>query len=300
MPPTSLDLRFNSHAICRYGDGYSEDVLGRALAACAHDFPRASYFIASKASESHLSPALIRSAVQASLARLRTPYIDLYQLHWHSRAAVRSDKYPDRPLAEEIPLENTLLALQELKREGLIRHIGVCNFGPKDLQHALGTGVSIVSNQICYNLLWRGCELSGLMQLCQDNQISVIAWSPLQQGVLTGKFASADDVPSGRARTRLFSRFRPFQRHDEDGQEDEMFTALAALKGAVLEHNSPNASEESPSSTDTNPSTCQGQLTLSTASLAWVLRHPAVACALVGARAAAQVPLRAISIVLWA
>jgi myo-inositol catabolism protein IolS len=269
---------------CRYGDGYSEDVLGRALAACAAEFPRSSYYVATKASESHLSPALLRSAVQASLARLASPYIDLYQIHWHSRAAVRSQRYPERPLEEEVPLEETLLALQQLQREGLIKHIGVCNFGPEDLQHALHIGVPIVSNQICYNLLWRGCELSGLMSLCQDNQISVLAWSPLQQGLLTGKFSRADDVPSGRARTRLFSRGRAFQRHGEDGQEAEVFSAIAHLNDAVACYNSPAASRSA-----TGASPCEETVTLATASLAWVLCHPAVACALVGARDASQV-----------
>jgi aryl-alcohol dehydrogenase-like predicted oxidoreductase len=260
-------------------------VLGRALEACAAEFPRECYFIASKVSESHLSPTLVRASVLASLARLRSPYIDLYQIHWHSRAAVRSDKYPERPLEKEIPLEETLLALQELQREGLIRHIGVCNFGPLDLQRTIDCGVRIVSNQICYNLLWRPCELSGLMNLCLENQISVLAWSPLQQGLLTGKFACADDVPSGRARTRLFSRHRPFQRHGEDGQEVEVFSAIAALKEAVSSYNSTAQPPPPPSERECASS----HVTLATASLAWVLNHPAVTCALVGARDEAQV-----------
>lgn len=288
IPPKS---HFSSSSRFRYGDGYSEDVLGRALEACAADFPRSSYFIASKVSESHLSPALLRTALEASLARLRTPYIDLYQIHWHSRAAVRSSKYPERPLAEEVPLRETLLMLQQLQQEGLIRHIGVCNFGPRDLQHALDTGVTIVSNQICYNLLWRGCELAGLLKMCQDNRISVLAWSPLQQGLLTGKFARADDVPSGRARTRLFSRDRPCQRHGEDGQEVEVFAAIAALQAAVSEHNTQHALGAG--HLDSSASTSIAPVTLAAASLAWALKHPAVTCVLVGARDAAQVLTRA-------
>jgi len=167
-------------------------------------------------SETHLSPPLLRSSLIASLARLRTSYIDLYQIHWPSRAAVRSQTYPDRPLVEEVALEATLLALQQLQQEGLIKHIGVCNFGPQDLLQALATGVTIASNQICYNLLWRGCELAGLLDTCKQNRISVLAWSPLQQGLLTGKFACASDVPGGRARTRLFARERPYQVRCED------------------------------------------------------------------------------------
>jgi aryl-alcohol dehydrogenase-like predicted oxidoreductase len=142
-----------------------------------------------------------------------------------------------------------------------------------------------VTNQICYNLLWRCGELSGLMQMCQENGISVLAWSPLQQGLLTGKFASADDVPGGRARTRLFSRARPFQRHDEEGQEAEAFAAIAALKDAVAEHNALAAQQPAFSGAVTR----DAGVTLATASLAWALRHPAVACVLVGCRDAAQV-----------
>jgi aryl-alcohol dehydrogenase-like predicted oxidoreductase len=277
----------------RYGDGYSEDVLGRALASCADDHPRSSYFIATKVSETHLSAAGLRSALHASLARLRSTYIDLYQIHWHSRAAVRSEKYRERPLEKEVELEETLHALRQLQEEGLIRHIGVCNFGPEDLQKAINSGVRIVSNQICYNLLWRCSELSGLMRLCQDNRISVIAWSPLQQGLLTAKFACADDVPSGRARTRLFSRSRPFQRHDEEGQEAEAFAAIAALKVAVAEHNASTAQAASAAAAAADAVSCEGDVTLATASIAWVLHHPAVACALVGCRDALQVTARA-------
>lgn len=183
----------------------------------------------------------------------------------------------------------TLHALRQLQEEGLIRHIGVCNFGPEDLQKAINSGVRIVSNQICYNLLWRCSELSGLMRLCQDNRISVIAWSPLQQGLLTAKFACADDVPSGRARTRLFSRSRPFQRHDEEGQEAEAFAAIAALKVAVAEHNASTAQAASAAAAAADAVSCEGDVTLATASIAWVLHHPAVACALVGCRDALQV-----------
>ena len=65
---------------------------------------------------------------------------DLYQLHWASRAAVKTEKYPERPLPEEVPLEETLAALEECKAEGKIKHIGVCNFGVEDLKRALATG----------------------------------------------------------------------------------------------------------------------------------------------------------------
>lgn len=109
-----------------------------------------------------------------------------------------------------------MAALDVLRKEGKIKHIGVCNFGCEDLAEALATGVPIVSNQICYSLLWRGIE-GGVVDLCRANNIGILPWGPLTQGLLAGKFASADDVPPGRARTRLFSNKRPQQRHGEAG-----------------------------------------------------------------------------------
>jgi aryl-alcohol dehydrogenase-like predicted oxidoreductase len=180
-------------------------------------------------SESYLDPLQLADRLDRSLARLGTDYIDLYQIHWHSRAAVRSERYPDRPLAAEVALEATLRSLDDLRKRGLIRHIGVCNFGVADLRAAIATGVPIVSNQVCYNLLWRGIETE-LVPLCVKHNIAILPWSPLQQGILTGKFETADAVPEGRKRSRLFSGKRPFARHGEAGLEDLVFAALDELR----------------------------------------------------------------------
>ena len=137
-----------------YGDGYAEEMMGDALTASGYD--RSSYYVATKVSEAYLAPALVKEHLDASLKRMGMDYVDLYQLHWASRAALRTNKYPDRPLAQEVPLEDTLAALNECRLAGKIKHIGVCNFGVKDLRRALATGVPIVSNQICYNLLVSG------------------------------------------------------------------------------------------------------------------------------------------------
>ena len=101
------------------------------------------------------------------------------------------------PLPEEVPLEETLAALEECKAEGKIKHIGVCNFGVEDLKRALATGTKIVSNQICYNLLWRGIE-DEVVPFCIENDIAILPWSPMGQGLLTGKVSSADEVQPGR------------------------------------------------------------------------------------------------------
>lgn len=77
-------------------------------------------------------------------------------------------------------------------------------------------GTKIVSNQICYNLLWRGIE-DEVVPFCIENGIAILPWSPMGQGLLTGKVLSADEVQPGRQRSRLFSSKRPQQRHGEPG-----------------------------------------------------------------------------------
>jgi aryl-alcohol dehydrogenase-like predicted oxidoreductase len=189
----------------------------------------------------------------------------VYQIHWASRAALKTEKYTDRPLTELVPLADTLATLDELRKAGKIRNIGVCNFGVEDLKAALATGVPIVSNQICYNLVWRGIE-NEVLPFCIANNIAVLPWSPLGQGLLVGKYGSADDVAPGRARSRLFCGSgpgaRPQQRHGEPGLEKETFAAIAAMKTAAEAHGT----------------------TLTNASLAWLRVKPAIGSVLMGAR----------------
>ena len=210
-----------------YGDGYAEEVMGRALKASGYQ--REQYYVATKVSEAYLEPSLLKEHLDASLKRMGMEYVDLYQLHWASRAAVKTDKYPERPLAEEVPLEETLAALRECQAAGKIKHIGVCNFGVQDLKRALATGVQIASNQICYNLLWRGIE-EEVVPFCMEHNISILPWSPMGQGLLTGKVLHADDVQPGRQRSRLFSNKRPQQRHGEAGLEDETFACINKIR----------------------------------------------------------------------
>lgn len=247
-----------------YGDGFAEEVMGRALRASG--YAREDYYVATKVSESYLAPALLKRRLAASLERMGMDYVDLYQLHWASRAACRTAKYPSRPLEAEVPLEDTLAALVECQAAGTIRHIGVCNFGVGDLRRALATGVKIVSNQICYNLLWRGIE-DDVVPFCIEHGIAILPWSPLGQGLLTGKFETPDAVPPGRQRTRLFSNARPQQRHGEPGLEAETFAAIAAFKAV--------ADDEAEQ--------------LANVALAWVREKPGVAAVLMGARNEAQV-----------
>ncbi len=228
-----------------YGDGRSEEVLGRALQG-----RRDQAIIATKVSSSHLTWAGVRAACEQSLRRLRTDYIDLYQIHWPSR---------------ETPLAETVSALQALQAEGKVRAIGVCNFGPQDLSEFLALG-RCESDQLSYSLIWRALEYE-IQPLCLQHEVSIICWGPLSEGLLTGKFATPDDVPEARASTRHFSKDRPGTSHGEPGYEGETFAALARIRHISQAIGAPMA----------------------VVSLAWLLHRPGVACVLAGSRNPAQI-----------
>jgi len=197
-----------------------------------------------------LSKGYVARAVEASLRRLQTDYIDLYQIHWPSRVT---------------PLDETLAALEELRQEGKVRAIGVCNFGPGDLTDLQARGWA-ETNQLPYSLLWRAIEYE-IQQRCVAAGMGILCYSPLAQGLLTGKFASAAEVPDGRARTRLFSGDRALARHGQAGREEEAFAAIARVHEI---------------------STAVGQ-PMAQVALAWLLHQPGVASVITGARRPEQI-----------
>ncbi len=202
---TALDIGINFFDTAEgYGDGYSEQVLGKALTGRRHEA-----VIASKFSRRHMSAPNVRAACERSLRRLNTDYIDLYQFHWPSRS---------------VPIDETMGELVKLRDEGKIREIGACNFGVKDMDDLLAIG-AIIANQLPYSLLWRAIEFE-IQPSCIEKQIGILAYSPLLHGMLAGKYATPEAVPDGRARTRHFSRKRAQTRHDGDGCETETFLAL--------------------------------------------------------------------------
>jgi len=227
-----------------YGDGASEELLGRALKG-----RRDRLVVATKVSMENLAREALKKSLEQSLRRLRTDYVDLLQIHWPSR---------------EIPVEETLRAMEEMQREGKVRAVGVSNFGPSDLAAALDVA-DVASNQVAYSLLWRAVEYE-IQPLCAEKGVSILCYSSLAQGLLTGKFKSADDVPEDRARTRLFSSERAFTRHDEPGCEETVFATLRELEALCAEIGEP----------------------MGRVALAWLLAQPAVAAVVAGARNAEQ------------
>lgn len=149
-----------------YADGYSETLVCRAIS----EYKRENLFLVSKAQAKNLSYKDLINSAKNSLKRLNTPYLDLYLLH--------------RP-NPEIPIQETMKALDFLKKEGLIHNIGVSNFSKERLIEAQKyTENKIVVNQVHYNLKFREPQRTGLLEYCQKNDVMLIAWRPFQKGLL--------------------------------------------------------------------------------------------------------------------
>ena len=230
-----------------YGKGRSERVLGQALAG-----RRAEVVIATKVAETHLAPNQVRASCEGSLSRLNTDYVDLYLIHWPN---------------QDVPLADTVEALTRLVEEGKVREIGVCNFAVQDLSEILELA-SIRVDQLPYNLVWRPIE-EEILPLCRENDVGLMVYCPLAQGLLTGRYSTPDEVPNGVALSRLFSGDRPQSMHGGPGMESELFEALGTICRIAEEFgHSPAA-----------------------VSLAWLRQEPAVTSLLIGARNETEVGL---------
>lgn len=162
-----------------YAEGYAEVLVGQAI----KDFDRSKLFLASKVQKTHLNSKDIKIAVKNSLKRLGTDYLDLYFLH----------RYPSQD-----NLEECLRAMNELIEEGLIKNIGICNFNLEHTKRACAQSKHpIVATQVHYNLQFREPEISGLLDFCQKNDIFLIAWRPVNQGMhnKTGIDLTKSEVP---------------------------------------------------------------------------------------------------------
>jgi myo-inositol catabolism protein IolS len=224
-----------------YNEGYSERILAKALGT-----RRDSIFIATKVGAGNLSHDKVIEACERSLRNLSTDRIDLYQIHWPAGTW-------GSPI---IPIEETMRALVTLKKQGKIKAIGVSNFNGRQIEEALSFGV-IDSLQPPYSLFWDAFERDGTFEMCVKHGISVIPYSPLAQGLLTGKFNRDNRPKDNRAGNVLF----------QDPVFDNAVTAIEQL--------SPIADKYGVNT---------GQL-----SLAWLLQQPAVASVIVGARLPDQV-----------
>ena len=225
-----------------YGDGHSEKIVAEALSDV-----RDQVVYATKVFPNHLKYDQVIEACEGSLKRLKTDYLDLYQIHWPS----------GHFNSEIVPIEETMKALNTLKEQGKIRAIGVSNFSRQQLEEASQYG-RIDSLQPPYSLFWRKVEQDA-MPYCIEHNISILAYSPLAQGLLTGKFGRDHQFAEGdhRAKNKLFYLKENYQRVQE---------ALAQLKPISEKYN----------------------CTLAQLALAWLIKQPQTN-AIAGARNAEQI-----------
>ncbi|TRV47520.1 MAG: aldo/keto reductase [Microcystis panniformis Mp_MB_F_20051200_S9] len=172
-----------------YGEGHSESIVAQALADV-----RERVIYATKVFANHLKYEQVIAACDRSLKNLQTDYIDLYQIHWPSGSWN----------TEIVPISETMAALNYLKAQGKIRALGVSNFSRSQLEEASQYG-RIESIQPPYSLFWRSVEKK-IMPYCIENNISILAYSPLAQGLLTGKFRNGYQLAAEdhRIKNKLF------------------------------------------------------------------------------------------------
>lgn len=238
-----------------YAQGAAEEVLGRAL----RGVRRGAVEICTKAywptgdrpNDRGLSRKHVMESAHASLRRLQTDYVDLYQAHRYDA---------------ETPLEETLRAFDDLVRQGKVLYVGVSEWTAGQIESALSLADQmgldrIVSNQPEYSLLWRVIE-PDVLPLCEREGVGQIVWSPLAQGVLTGKYRLGEPAPrTSRATATSGRAFIADLLTDEVLEPVQEFAALARSAGH----------------------------TPATVALAWVLRHPGISAAIVGASRPEQI-----------
>jgi voltage-dependent potassium channel beta subunit len=238
-----------------YAGTRAEAVLGRAL----HGLRRESLEICTKVfwptgpgpNDRGLSRKHIMESAHASLRRLQTDYLDLYQAHRYDHGT---------------PLEETLRAFDDLVRQGKVLYIGVSEWRAEEISAALAIAGQLgldrlISNQPQYNMLWRVIEAE-VLPLCETEGIGQIVWSPIAQGALTGKYLPGQAAPAGsRATDASGSGFI------KGFLTDEILSRVAELR----------------------PVAEQAGLSMAQLAIAWVLQNPGVSAAIVGATRPEQV-----------
>ena len=233
-----------------YGKGAAESFLGDSLKGHARD----SYVLATKLffpmtdTDQGLSAEQIHKQLDDSLRRLRTDYIDLYQCHRYD---------------ENTPLEETMRALTEVVQSGKVRYVGFSEWTAPQIQAAMDIPdvVSFVSSQPQYSMLYRVPEAE-VIPLCAENAISQIVWSPLAQGVLTGKYGKGVKAPAdSRAVNPQMNIFM------DNWLGEDLLNSVDGLQLIALDLG----------------------ISMSQLALAWVLREPNLASAIIGASRPEQV-----------
>ncbi len=239
-----------------YAGTRAEEVLGRALSGVRREyveiFTKVYWPTGSGANDGGLSRKHIIESLHGSLRRLGTDYVDLYQAHRYDH---------------ETPLEETLRAFDDLVRQGKVLYVGVSEWRAEEIAAALRIAGQmgfdrIVSNQPQYNMLWRVIE-SEVVPLCEKEGIGQIVFSPIAQGVLTGKYLPGQAPPPGSRAT------------DESGGADFISRWMRDPLLARIQELKPLAEEAG--------------LSLAQLAVAWTLQNPNVSAAIIGASRPEQV-----------
>ena len=254
----ALDLGVNTFDTAEmYNDGESERSLGKALKGRRNEA-----VVMSKISPSNCHE--VRKHCVESLRRLGTDYLDVYMLHWPiNKLAVEHFTADKTIIAAPPTVEEAYARLDELKKEGLIRSIGMSNFGRTQMQQVVATGVRVDVNEMPYNIVSRAIETE-IVPYCTKNDIGIIGSMGLQQGLLAGIYKTVEDVPHNQAHSRHYAqeRGKGTSRHHETGVEKELFEVVDILRETAASLN----------------------VTMAQLAIAWVLRKPFIASTLIGSR----------------
>ncbi|NUS72596.1 MAG: aldo/keto reductase family protein [Corynebacteriales bacterium] len=238
-----------------YAATKAEEVLGRALKGVKREsyelFTKVFWPIGPGENDRGLSRKHIMEGINGSLKRLGVDYVDLYQAHRYDYAT---------------PLEETLRAFDDLVRQGKVLYVGVSEWRAEEIAQALEIADDmgfdrLVSNQPQYNMLWRIIE-SEIVPLCEKEGLGQVVWSPIAQGILTGKYKPGAPLPEG-SRAADPSGGGTIAR----GLRDEVLNAVQELA----------------------PLAEQAGLSLAQLAVAWVLQNPNVSSAIIGASRPEQV-----------
>lgn len=232
-----------------YNDGAAERALGEAICSGL----REKMIICNKIPQlSYEALPTYEQQVRDSLKRLRTDYLDVLMMHW--------------PCNDKDLLRANLEQLQKVKDKGLVREIGVSNFGVGQMEIAREMGVEICVNELAYNIIHRGAELAVLPYIGKHN-IAVMAYMPLMQGILSGKYDTIDEIPPIRRRTLHFDSLgNESIRHGGRGMEAELQAFLRDLKAVSAESG----------------------YSCSTLCISWILSRSEISTVLSGCRTTAQ------------
>ncbi len=216
-----------------YGRGYSEKVVGEAVKG-----RRSDVLLASKCGA---DPNSIPKAIDECLQRMQIEYIDLYQVHYPS---------------PRIPIADTIGAMDEIRRAGKTRFVGVSNFSLEQMKEAVATA-KIDTCQPPFNVFWREID-DTVLPFCREHGIAVLPYSPLAQGLLAGKFRSRADIPDDiRARNKLFA----------EGIFEQCLDVVSFIETVGARY----------------------AKTIAQTAINWTIHQPGITSAIVGARRPAQV-----------